>query len=69
MKQWENFVLYGLFWLSCLLYPNPLRDALIMKDGYSIKSLLYVLYYCIVTGLSIHYFLTAGKNPGYVDET
>ena len=31
------------------------------------SNLLYVVYYVSVHALAIHYFLTAGANPGFVE--
>ena len=63
------FALYILFYFSCCLYQNPLRDSLLFVEGGIISNLFYILHYFGVSGLAIYYFLTAGKNPGFVDET
>ena len=43
-----------------------MRDILTFETEFSFANLLYVLYYIGVHGLAIHYFLTAGANPGFV---
>ena len=63
------FILYGLFYLSCMLYQNKLRDAIMFVDGSFIGNITYVVYYFTISGAAIYYFMTAGKNPGFVDET
>ena len=63
------FVLYGLFYFSCLLYQNKLRDALLFKNGSFIGNLAYLIYFIGISGAAIYYFITTGKNPGFVDET
>ena len=40
-----------------------------MKDGSIIGNLFYILNYFGISGAAIYYFLNAGKNPGFVDET
>ena len=40
-----------------------------MTDGSIIGNLFYILYYFGISGAAIWYFLNAGKNPGFVDET
>ena len=63
------FALYGLFYLSVCLYNNKLRDAFLMIGDSLITNMIYVLYYFGISGAAIYYFLNAGKNPGFVDET
>ena len=63
------FVLYILFYLSLCLYQNKLRDAFLFAEGGIIANIVYILYYFGVSGAAIYYFLTAGENPGFVDET
>jgi hypothetical protein len=52
--------MYILFYLSVIMYPNKLRDS---------STFLYPLIYSLIHGLSIFLFLSAGINPGFVDET
>ena len=63
------FILYGLFYLSCILYQNKLRDAIMFVDGSFIGNVAYVVYYFTISGAAIYFFMTTGKNPGFVDET
>ena len=63
------FIAYGLYYLSLLVYKNPMRDILFLqKDQLCYSDFLYVVYYIAVHSLAIHYFLTAGNQPGVVDE-
>ena len=61
------FITYGFFYLTLILYKNPMRDILLFDIDFSFTNLLYVVYYVAVHALAIHYFLTAGANPGFVD--
>ena len=64
------FIAYGLYYLALLVYKNPMRDILFFqKEDMGLSDLLYVIYYAGIHGLAIYYFLTAGENPGFVDET
>ena len=63
------FALYILFYFSLCLYQNPLRDALLFADGSIFSNIFYILHYFGISGVAIYYFLTAAKNPGFVDET
>ena len=63
------FITYGLFYLTLLVYKNPLRDILSFAVDFSFLNILYVLYYVGIHGLAIHYFMTAGANPGFVSDT
>ena len=60
------FITYGLFYLTLIVYKNPLRDIVLLDADFGIANLLYVVYYVGVHALAIHYFLTAGANPGFV---
>ena len=40
-----------------------------MTDGSIIGNLFYIIHYFGISGAAIYYFLNAGKNPGFVDET
>lgn len=60
------FITYGLFYLTLIVYKNPLRDILLLDAEFSIVNLFYIFYYVGVHALAIHYFLTAGDNPGFV---
>ena len=62
------FITYGFFYLTLILYKNPMRDILLFDIDFSFTNLLYVAYYVTVHALAIHYFLTAGANPGFVDD-
>lgn len=42
------------------MYPNQLRNP---------DSFLYPFIYYLIHALSIYLFLSAGRNPGFVDET
>ena len=61
------FITYGFFYLTLIMYKNPMRDILLFDIDFSFSNLLYVVYYFSVHALAIHYFLTAGANPGFVD--
>jgi len=63
------FIVYGLYYLSLMLYSNPLRDIILFKNGFSLRDVLYLIYYVGIHGLAIHYFLTAGTKPGFVSDT
>ena len=43
-----------------------MRDILLLDAGFSIGNLFYVVYYVGVHAMAIHYFMTAGENPGFV---
>lgn len=60
------FIMYGFFYLTLIIYKNPLRDILVFDAEFSFSNLLYVVYYVSVHALAIHYFLTAGAEPGFV---
>ena len=60
------FITYGLYYLTLIVYKNPLRDIILLDADFSIGNLFYVVYYVGVHALAIHYFLTAGANPGFV---
>lgn len=55
--------MFGLFYVAVVKYPNKLRDVDLPSD------LWYLLEYFLSHALSIYLFLTAGSNPGFVDET
>jgi len=57
------FVMFALFQFDALYYPNKLRTA------FTDHSLFSLILYSTVHLLSIWLFLTAGSNPGFVDET
>ena len=61
------FITYGLFYLSLLLYRNPMRDILFFATDFTFGNLFYLFYYFGIHGLAIYYFLTAGGNPGFVE--
>ena len=61
------FITYGFFYLTLIMYKNPMRDILLFEVEVSLSNLLYVVYYVSVHALAIHYFLTAGANPGFVE--
>ena len=63
------FLMYGLYYLSLLLYSNPLRDILVFKNGFILGDFIYLIFYIGFHGLAIYYFLTAGARPGFVNET
>jgi len=52
--------MYILFYFSLYKYPNQLRNP---------ESIAYMLIYYLIHATSIFLFLTAGGNPGFVDET
>lgn len=58
--------MYTAFYIAVCYYPNQLRDAVVSGD---LESLTYVVFYVGVQVVSVFYFLTAGRNPGFVDET
>ena len=61
--------MYGLFYISLLMYKNPMRDILFFqRDAFHFSDVLYVIYYFGTHGLAIYFFLTAGGNPGFADE-
>ena len=58
------------FYLSLLLYKNPLRDIIFLqKDPIVVGDIVWLVYYIGIHYTAIHYFLTAGANPGFLDET
>ena len=63
------FALYVLFYFSLCLYQNDLRDAVLFVEGGIVANIVYILHYFGVSGAAIYYFMTAGENPGFVDET
>ena len=63
------FITYGLYYVTLIVYKNPLRDIILFQVDFSFVNLLYVVYYIGVHGLAIYYFMTAGGEPGFVDET
>ena len=63
------FIMYGLYYLSLMLYSNPLRDIITLKNGFILSDFIYLIYYTSFHGLAIYYFLTAGARPGFVNET
>jgi hypothetical protein len=63
------FIVYGLYYLSLILYSNPLRDIILFKNGFDFSDILYLIYYIGIHGLAMHYFLTAGAKPGFVSDT
>eukprot|EP00354_Favella_ehrenbergii_P000547 CAMPEP_0170454420 /NCGR_PEP_ID=MMETSP0123-20130129/2675_1 /TAXON_ID=182087 /ORGANISM="Favella ehrenbergii, Strain Fehren 1" /LENGTH=58 /DNA_ID=CAMNT_0010717121 /DNA_START=224 /DNA_END=400 /DNA_ORIENTATION=+ len=47
-----------------------MRDILFLqKEDLGFGDLFYVLYYVGIHAAAIHFFLTAGADPGFVDET
>jgi len=47
-----------------------MRDILFLqKEDLGLSDLFYILYYVAIHALAIYYFMTAGEDPGYVDET
>jgi hypothetical protein len=52
--------MYILFYFSVYKYPNQLRNP---------ESIVYMLIYYLIHLISIFLFLSAGRNPGFVDET
>ena len=64
------FITYGAFYGSLLWYNNPFRAILFFqKEDYGFGDFLFLVVYIAVHGAAIHYFMTAGENPGFVDET
>lgn len=57
------FIMFALFQVAALYYPNKLKTA------FDEISVFYIMVYYTVQVLSIWLFLTAGSNPGFVDET
>jgi hypothetical protein len=55
------FFLYICFYLSVVLYPNKLKDSL-STNG------LYFIYFLVIHLLAAYYFLTAGQNPGFLEQ-
>ena len=52
------------------MYKNPLRDILTLQsEAITAGGLLWLIYYIGIHYAAIHYFLTSGSNPGFVDET
>ena len=58
------FVMFGLYYTAVVKYPNKLRQAF-MEDLGS----LYPWMFLAIHLASIYLFLTAGRSPGYLDET
>jgi len=58
------FVMFGLYYLAAILYPNKLKLA--FQDSF---FTFYGWSFLLIHGVAIYLFLTAGRNPGYVDET
>lgn len=56
-------ITYILFYLAVYKYPNDFSDNL--AEGAYISDSIFIAFQII----SLYYFLTAGKNPGFVDET
>ena len=63
------FIAYGLYYAALLWYKNPMRDILLLQKATTLGDWLYVCYYIAMHALAIHFFLTAGDNPGFVEET
>lgn len=63
------FVMYTAFYIAVCYYPNQLRDAVVAAAGGDLYSLTYVVFYIGNQVVAVFYFLTAGRNPGFVDET
>lgn len=72
--------MFALFYFTVYYYPNALRTSILHTFGYHSQSfhdqnlkecsgVLYLLQYLIMIILSNYLFLSAGTNPGYVDET
>lgn len=57
------FICYGLFYGTCYLYPNNISKAIGKNE------LFFIVTFLGIHVVSIYLFLTAGKNPGFVDET
>jgi hypothetical protein len=55
--------MFALFYVALVKYPNKLRDVELPGDVW------YLIEYVLSHALSIYLFLTAGSNPGFVDET
>ena len=56
--------MFGLYYVSVILYPNNLKLA--FKDSF---FTFYGWEFLLIHLISIYLFLVAGRNPGYVDET
>ena len=64
------FITYGLYYISLLLYKNPLRDMIFFqREEFYVSDIFYLAYYVGMHGLAIYYFLTAGENPGFVEDS
>ena len=65
------FIIYGLFYVALIMYKNPMRDILSFQkeESISLGDIVWVIYYIGIHYAAIHYFLTTGQNPGFVDET
>lgn len=57
------FIMFALFQFAALYYPNKLKSA------FHTNSVFYLALYYSVHLISLWLFLTAGSNPGFVDET
>ena len=42
---------------------------MIFAEGTIIGDISYILYFFGIQAIAVYYFLTAGENPGFVDET
>mmetsp|Transcript_23884 Transcript_23884/g.23568 ORF Transcript_23884/g.23568 Transcript_23884/m.23568 type:complete len:85 (-) Transcript_23884:717-971(-) len=58
--------MYFLFYLSVILYPNKYTDSF---HSLSPSSCIYILTYLALHISSVYFFMTAGKNPGFLTET
>ena len=70
------FIVYGLFYLTLMIYKNPLRDIITFASSdeeggvrSTISGWLWLVYYFGLHGIAIFYFLTTATNPGFVDDT
>lgn len=57
------FVMYFCFFVAVFKYPNQ------FSQGFSEGAYFYMSSYIIMHIISVYYFVTAGDNPGWVDET
>jgi hypothetical protein len=55
--------MFTLFYFSIYYYPSKLKDSIFNDDYFYIAT--HIAFHII----SFSLFLTAGKNPGFVDET
>ena len=58
-------VMFGLYYFTIFYYPNYLHDSIIDFSNHW----FFVIFYLTFHFMSIYLFLTAGKNPGFVDAT